>query len=427
MTGTIIKQMWNRRRANTWIFIELILVTFFMWKVIDPVFVILANKSIEEGFNADKVFRFDVAEYASNHGLYSAEAASDSIRTLNYLRIYDIVRRYPGVESAVITLNTSHPYSGSYNGGQFYGDTLKVSSTQHFSFYQDGEFFKTFRIKDYNTGLTETLDNNKLSVPSIYLSHDAERKMFPDGRTSHSKITTGNRKYTYEVAGITNSFKFETTDQPIPIVFIPDNKVMLWGFPYSSQICFRVKDDVNMARFAEEFKQQMTSQARIGNYYYLRLTDFNVMKKDLEFATGVTNTLRLQVSLVIFFLICTFLGIAGTFWLRSEARTGEIGLRMALGNTSAGVVKEFLTEAWLLTTFAWIIGIAIVLQTVFHSGFALPSENPSPEFIQNRAVPHFLIVSFIVYALMMVITMVGTWIPARKASKISPSDALRDE
>ena len=35
MTNKIIKQIWNQRRMNSWIFIEIIIAGFFLWTVID--------------------------------------------------------------------------------------------------------------------------------------------------------------------------------------------------------------------------------------------------------------------------------------------------------------------------------------------------------------------------------------------------------
>ena len=34
----IIKQIWNQRRMNGWIFIEIIIAGFFLWTVIDPMY-----------------------------------------------------------------------------------------------------------------------------------------------------------------------------------------------------------------------------------------------------------------------------------------------------------------------------------------------------------------------------------------------------
>lgn len=40
---------------------------------------------------------------------------------------------------------------------------------------------------------------------------------------------------------------------------------------------------------------------------------------------------------------------------------------------------------------------------------------------------HFLIVSFIVFFILLAVVLVGIYIPARKISRIPPTEALRDE
>ena len=40
---------------------------------------------------------------------------------------------------------------------------------------------------------------------------------------------------------------------------------------------------------------------------------------------------------------------------------------------------------------------------------------------------HFAIVSAIVYAIILICVVIGTWLPARRVSRINAVDALRDE
>lgn len=43
MITTIIKQAWNKRRANAWIFIELVLAAYFLWSVTDSLYFYTGN------------------------------------------------------------------------------------------------------------------------------------------------------------------------------------------------------------------------------------------------------------------------------------------------------------------------------------------------------------------------------------------------
>ena len=426
MINHVLKQIWNKRRANTWIFLELVLVTFFMWGVIDPVFVLLSNRAIPSGYNIDNVFRMTVGQYPSTHRKYQEELNSDSIRRSNFLHMYELVRNYPGVESAVVTAMEQYPLSTSTSTNSIQYDSIRAN-TLIMSFYNDGEFFKVFRIHDVNTGSIP--DHRNLVDRSVYITKWTEEKLLPGGDLVGKEIFPAYAKDTtyFTVKGIVPDFKFRSTEQPMRTQFIPLDKLNIEQFPWSAQICFRIRDELSKKVFAEQFKQEMTSRLNVGNLYLLKLTDFESIYRYSEFSQGVTNKLRLQISLATFFLICTFLGIAGTFWLRSDSRKGEIGLRMALGSTRGDILKEFLIESWLITTAAWLLGIIFVLQQVYFTGFAERSQFENDAYIQNQFIPHFLIVSLIVYILMLLIAVVGTLIPARQAAATSPSDALRNE
>ena len=48
MIKTILHQIWNERRQNGWLFVELIAIAIFLWVAIDPLFVLYSNKYIDD-------------------------------------------------------------------------------------------------------------------------------------------------------------------------------------------------------------------------------------------------------------------------------------------------------------------------------------------------------------------------------------------
>ena len=49
MIKIIRHQLWNQRRQNGWIFVELVIVSFFLWTVIDPIYVLTSNLALDPG------------------------------------------------------------------------------------------------------------------------------------------------------------------------------------------------------------------------------------------------------------------------------------------------------------------------------------------------------------------------------------------
>ena len=53
MVKTIFNQLWNQRKMNFWIFLELLAVSFFLWLVLDPVYVLNVNKQTPRGYESE--------------------------------------------------------------------------------------------------------------------------------------------------------------------------------------------------------------------------------------------------------------------------------------------------------------------------------------------------------------------------------------
>ncbi|WP_321480892.1 FtsX-like permease family protein [uncultured Bacteroides sp.] len=422
MERLIIRQLWNNRRKNGWILIELILVTYFLWGVMDPIYVLLSNKNIDEGYETKGAYCLMIGEYLSSHNRYRKDQDQDSIKRLNFLRIFDEVSHYPNVKTAVITFDKSFPNSWSYTGSVIHYDTLSYQ-IQFMKYYRGTDFFGTFGVPNTGSERGQPSTNSCLAI-----SEDGAKRFFgiPEKAIGKSVWTNDSTKM-YSIVNVFTDFKVLSTQPPKPLALMPLDELQLNNMPYSAQICFRTIEGISPRTFIEKFKNEMSSRMEKGNYYFISLKDFDTIRAEDEDMSGTTNTLRLQSALITFFLLCTFLGVAGTFWLRANARREEIGLRMALGSTRLNIRYQFFFESWLLTTIAWCVGLIIVIQRVYHDGFAFPTREGNPDLLQNQAIPHFIIVSMLVYFLLVLIAAIGTWIPAARAAAVNPVEALGDE
>lgn len=120
MIKKIICQLWNQRRMNGWIFIELVIVSFFLWTVIDPIYILTADKLIASGYDAHNRYVVKIGNYESSNGNYQAEMNTDSICKESYNRIVRVVRDLPEMKDFSIASSASFPNSGSWNGTQIY-------------------------------------------------------------------------------------------------------------------------------------------------------------------------------------------------------------------------------------------------------------------------------------------------------------------
>jgi putative ABC transport system permease protein len=110
------------------------------------------------------------------------------------------------------------------------------------------------------------------------------------------------------------------------------------------------------------------------------------------------------------------IGIMNIMLVSVTERTREIGIRLAIGALESEVLAQFLVEAVILTTFGGAIGVALGLAGSFAASRAL-----SFPFVLSPAV---IIGAFAFSAL---IGVVFGFMPARRAARLDPIDALRHE
>lgn len=120
-------------------------------------------------------------------------------------------------------------------------------------------------------------------------------------------------------------------------------------------------------------------------------------------------------------LVVGGIGIMNIMYVTVTERTSEIGLRKALGAKQNDVLGQFLAEAIAVTTVGGIIGILFGIFLSWLSIQILNSFQPGWTFMLSI---NSIILAFSVSA---VIGIVFGFSPARRASKLSPIEALRHE
>ena len=119
-------------------------------------------------------------------------------------------------------------------------------------------------------------------------------------------------------------------------------------------------------------------------------------------------------------LIAGVVGLSNIMIFIVKERTKEIGIRKALGASPKSIISIILIESILITTIAGYIGLLLGAGILEWANSALKTY-----FITNPSVSKTLVIS----ATLILIgagTLAG-YLPAKKASKIKPIVALRDD
>lgn len=435
MIKIILHQLWNERSMNGWIFAELLIVSFFLWTVIDPIYVLTANYSIDRGYEADRRYVVKIGHYEDDYPGFSKEMASDSICKEIYWRITRIVSEQPEIESYSISSQYSFPNSGSWSGTQVRLDSTSSKKeggyvhAQRYEFVQHkgSNMFRTYGMKDAHTGeevvLPEDCSNR------AFISETLARRLWGTIDVVGKKVSEGEY---LEVAGVLKDFKHRDFEQPYPLIVrihrdMDGSLYMNWRYNF----VLKLKDGVDSDGFEKRFREEVAPQLAVGNFYFQKLETFSELSKQMAAQNGYTNKLRLQYTLTGFAMLCIFLGMVGTFWIRCNLRRQEIGVMRSLGASRSAICRQLLLEAALLVTLAFVVTVPLLLHHTYLNGMytANMGYEPvvNPIYWQNCFGKHFLVVSLLSYFILLSIALIATYIPARRAVRVLPADALRDE
>jgi putative ABC transport system permease protein len=162
-----------------------------------------------------------------------------------------------------------------------------------------------------------------------------------------------------------------------------------------------------------EIKQVLESRHRPGARY-----DVQNLSGILETAQQIALVLTIVLIVVsTIALIISGIGIMNIMLVTVTERTREIGLRMAVGASRREVLEQFLTEAVLISIgggfIGSIIGLAIPLSVQF--------------FTDDIRVPVSYTSVLVAFAVSLFVGVIFGMLPANRASRLNPTEALRYE
>lgn len=141
-------------------------------------------------------------------------------------------------------------------------------------------------------------------------------------------------------------------------------------------------------------------------------------------AQGVLQGIKLFILLIgILTLMSGITGISNIMLISVKERTKEIGIRKALGAKPSGIVQQIIMESVLITAIAGYIGLVFGTLVVELVRFVMKGMEDSA--IQNPTVD--LRTALIATTILILAGAIAGWLPARKAAKIKPIEALRYE
>lgn len=418
MNKKLFTQIRNEWRSNLWLALELLLVSVVMWYIIDLLYCRMATYLEPRGFDTEHCYLINMGvltDKSPDYTPYSdTHKQSDEVREL-----VERLRRRPEVEVVSLSLS-AYPYNGSNGSAEVDYDTLHAPRWTIRRIVTP-DFVRVFRYQGARGETSEQLaeilergdflasDNlyRKYGVPMTSLVGKKEFYLF------------GDTTQTYRLGAALQNVRWDDYSQASTSYSMVYNMNLLpddW-INADNELCIRVRADRDQ-NFMENLKADSEKQFRIGNLYISDIKSFKDIRR--SFQQGDTSQMRILVVGMGFLLLNIFLGLLGTFWFRTQQRRGEIALHKAMGATDGAVFGRLISEGIFLLL---IVTVPAVIIDIVLAHFELNSWRNGTTLEWSR-LAFCVAATFVLIAAMIGI---GIGIPARRAMKVQPAEALHDE
>ena len=325
-----------------------------------------------------------------------------------YVQLLDRIRAVPGVVDA--SLNNCPPLNGGCSGTIIRRLDRPLVDFAHSPnvgvHWASPSWFSTLRIP-LRSGRGFT-DADRTGAPKVMVVNEQAARAFWPGENpvgKHAEIGMGGMKDA-EVIGVVGGVRQTPDSQPRPEVY-----VSYYQSPRPGMIIY-VRTQRDPAAAGAEIRRAVHEVAPHYPIYD--------MKTMAERAAGATAQARFSAALLGLFALTALslaaVGIYGVMSLAVAARTKEIGIRIALGSGQRRVLRLVMREGISLAAAGAAIGVvgALVATRVLRTLlFDVAPSDPA------------------MYAAIVLVlgaaAVTASWIPARRASRVDPVVALRQE
>lgn len=290
--------------------------------------------------------------------------------------------------------------------------------------------YQKVRNMTVSSGRWLTSEDNMQKARYAVLGAKAAAKLFGEIPPENEKITIQGMQFT--VAGVLKT-KLQISNYNTPdneCVFIPYGTMsLLHDVKYPNDIVWSPANPIFRADAVKQVR------ATLGRLHHFSPTDeraieiivFNEFMKQidemsmaLKVLLGLIGTLTLAIGGV---------GLTNIMLVSVTQRTREIGVVKSLGATQRSILLQFLLEALIIVTFGGLLGVSLGFLVTTLVG-SLPLLGPIFKDKTGAGDIHLQISTFAIVTSTVMLEIVGLvagFLPAIRAARLNPIEALRYE
>ena len=361
--------------------------------------------AIEVGFDPDGMVIFEVNPVRARSTVEARQpAAEDTARTRAILAALEAI---PGISSATVLENALLTGWTSNTDVQVAGQRARMQMQA-----VGPRFFETLRMP-LVAGRPISATDVTGAAPVVVINETAARKFFPGvspvGQTFAIGSGLRGAPRTVEVIGVVADARYESLRRATVPTFY-DAYLQRPGGTYTT--FFAVRTHLAPAAIERSIREAVATVD--GSLPVVRL---ETQQDKIARALGRERVLsRLLTIFGGFALLLASLGLHGITSYSVTRRTSEIGIRLALGAQRRQVLWLILRQVFVLAAAGLAMGLPLASAASPLAGaylFGVPPRDP--------------VTTVTAAAILIVVALVAGWLPARRAARMDPLDALRVE
>lgn len=356
-------------------------------------------QSIDTGFKPENLLLFDLN--ARQAGYRDTEMVSF------YEEIYRRLREIPGVR------NISFSNRSLFTGGFSLAISVAGKPAGSGFLYVGPDFFSTMGIPML-LGREIGEGERPGSRPVAVVSELFAKSNFGDENPIGRRIVVGRPGLPWfremEIVGVAKDVRSNGLKGDLrQVVYASHHHA---AFQFVDRMTFELRtagDPLVHASTVRDIVRQVDSRVPVTNIVS-QVDEINqTISREIMFA-------RVCAAFAILALAIACVGIYGTVAYNVASRTGEIGIRVALGAQRSNVIRMVLQRVMILALVAVTLGLPFALMASQYVEAFLFAMKPRDPLVMSAAV-----------AILLVAAALAAFVPAHRASRIDPLVALRHE
>ena len=405
MIRHILRLIWNRRKSNAMIMIEIFLSFIVLFALGSLIYFSVGNYLTPLGFTYDNVV---VLRMNSNQVDYDPREM--------ILQIGREIRSFDEVLQ-VSMASSNLPYARNYWGTTMTGGGRDFHSDY---FFVDDDFAGTMGIvliegrwfgPEDNSARMKPIVINRTLCEAMFGSQPALGKIVTEGDydPNHGDRDSARKVDEFTVIGVIDNYRFDGEFSSVRNGHFRRNDLTDSTSNSTVGALIKVRPGAGVP-FEEKLMKRIQSMAPGWTF---RIEPMKDMRR-----TYLREMILGAMPLVIiggFLIFNVALGLFGILWYSINRRRGEIGLRCVVGADSRRISGQILGESLMIATLGIVLGVFFAIQV------------PIAGLFEMVGVGTYLLAIFSAAAFIYLIVAACALYPSRLAARIQPAEALRDE